>query len=151
MHVVHVAVWPARRERAGKRREQGAHWGHVHLMHARTPHTPSARLARGMRCTCMPPVRACTPHACTYFMRARLPMHVHILYNPGGLRVWGWDLRHAGGAPVRVVSVVSRPGGAPPGANGGQTPPARLPVCRNPIDGCRLMVRPVANFGTAGA
>ena len=37
---------------------------------------------------------------------------VYILYNPGGLRVWGWDRRHAGGAPVRVLSVVSRPGGA---------------------------------------
>jgi hypothetical protein len=49
---------------------------------------------------------------------------VYILYNPGGLRVWGWDLKHSGGAPVRVVSAVSRPGGAREGARGSAKTPA---------------------------
>ena len=54
------------------------------------------------------------PDRCVLHLRQYILHPVYILYNPGGLRVWGWDLRHSGGAPVRVVSVVSRPGGAPP-------------------------------------
>jgi hypothetical protein len=50
---------------------------------------------------------------------------VYILYIPGVLRVWGWYLRHSGGAPVRVVSAVSRPGGAREGARGS----AKTPAC----------------------
>ena len=47
---------------------------------------------------------------------------VYILYIPGGLRVWGWDSRHAAGAPVRVLSAVPRPGGAPAGARAAKPP-----------------------------
>jgi hypothetical protein len=32
-----------------------------------------------------------------------------------------------------------------------KTPEPGYLIYRNPIDGCRLMVRPVDNFGTAGA
>jgi hypothetical protein len=49
---------------------------------------------------------------------------VYILYIPGGLRVWGWDSRHAVGAPVRVLSAVPRPGGARERSQGRAKTPA---------------------------
>jgi hypothetical protein len=64
------------------------------------------------------------PVRCVLHLRQYILHPVYILYIPGGLRVWGWDRRHAGGAPVRVVGVVSRPGGAREGARGSAKTPA---------------------------
>jgi hypothetical protein len=64
------------------------------------------------------------PDRCVLHLRQYILHPVYIPYIPGVLRVWGWDLRHSGGAPVRVVSAVSRPGGAREGARGSAKTPA---------------------------